>query len=117
MTSATQATLRLNNAYPMPTLGVGFWQIPAGRETVTSATAALRAGFRLFDVSESDRNEKGVGRALRNSGLRRSQVFIQTKLNAAVKTYEETLLHFETSLKRLGVDYVDSYLIHAPWPS
>ena len=116
MTSATQATLRLNNAYPMPTLGVGFWQIPAGRETVTSATAALRAGFRLFDVSESDRNEKGVGRALRNSGLRRSQVFIQTKLNAAVKTYEETLLHFETSLKRLGVDYVDSYLIHAPWP-
>lgn len=116
MTSATQATLRLNNAYPMPTLGVGFWQIPAGRETVTSATAALRAGFRLFDVSESDRNEKGVGRALHNSGLRRSQVFIQTKLNAAVKTYEETLLHFETSLKRLGVDYVDSYLIHAPWP-
>lgn len=116
MTSATQATLRLNNAYPIPTLGVGFWQIPAGRETVTSATAALRAGFRLFDVSESDRNEKGVGRALHNSGLRRSQVFIQTKLNAAVKTYEETLLHFETSLKRLGVDYVDSYLIHAPWP-
>lgn len=116
MTSATQATLRLNNAYPMPTLGVGFWQIPAGRETVTSATAALRAGFRLFDVSESDRNEKGVGRALHNSGLRRSQVFIQTKLTADVKTYEETLLHFETSLKRLGVEYVDSYLIHAPWP-
>lgn len=116
MTSATQATLHLNNAYPMPTLGVGFWQIPAGRETVTSATAALRAGFRLFDVSESDRNEKGVGRALHNSGLRRSQVFIQTKLTADVKTYEETLLHFETSLKRLGVDYVDSYLIHAPWP-
>lgn len=116
MTSATQATLRLNNAYPMPTLGVGFWQIPAGRETVTSATAALRAGFRLFDVSESDRNEKGVGRALHNSGLHRSQVFIQTKLTADVKTYEETLLHFETSLKRLGVDYVDSYLIHAPWP-
>ena len=116
MTSATQATLRLNNAYPMPTLGVGFWQIPAGRETVTSATAALRAGFRLFDVSESDRNEKGVGRALHNSGLRRSQVFIQTKLTADVKTYEETLLHFEMSLKRLGVDYVDSYLIHAPWP-
>ena len=116
MTSATHATLRLNNAYPMPTLGVGFWQIPAGRETVTSATAALRAGFRLFDVSESDRNEKGVGRALHNSGLHRSQVFIQTKLTADVKTYEETLLHFETSLKRLGVDYVDSYLIHAPWP-
>lgn len=116
MTATTQATLRLNNAYPMPTVGVGFWQIPAGRETVTSATAALRAGFRLFDVSESDRNEKGVGRALHNSGLRRSQVFIQTKLTADVKTYEETLLHFETSLKRLGVDYVDSYLIHAPWP-
>lgn len=116
MTATTQATLRLNNAYPIPTVGVGFWQIPAGRETVTSATAALRAGFRLFDVSESDRNEKGVGRALHNSGLRRSQVFIQTKLTADVKTYEETLLHFETSLKRLGVDYVDSYLIHAPWP-
>lgn len=116
MTATTQATLHLNNAYPMPTLGVGFWQIPAGRETVTSATAALRAGFRLFDLSESDRNEKGVGRALHNSGLRRSQVFIQTKLTADVKTYEETLLHFETSLKRLGVDYVDSYLIHAPWP-
>lgn len=116
MTATTQATLRLNNAYPMPSVGVGFWQIPAGRETVTSATAALRAGFRLFDLSESDRNEKGVGRALHNSGLRRSQVFIQTKLTADVKTYEETLLHFETSLKRLGVDYVDSYLIHAPWP-
>lgn len=116
MTATTQATLRLNNAYPIPSVGVGLWQIPAGRETVTSATTALRAGFRLFDLSESDRNEKGVGRALHNSGLRRSQVFIQTKLTADVKTYEETLLHFETSLKRLGVDYVDSYLIHAPWP-
>ena len=106
----------LNNGVKIPAIGFGTWQVADGEEGYTSCLAALKAGYRHIDTAFAYGNEPSVARALRDSGLSRDEVFITTKLPSDVKDYDGTKAHFEASLKNLDTDYIDLYLIHAPWP-
>ena len=106
----------LNNGVKIPAIGFGTWQVADGEEGYTSCLAALKAGYRHIDTAFAYGNEPSVARALRDSGLSRDDVFITTKLPSDVKDYDGTKAHFEASLKNLDTDYIDLYLIHAPWP-
>jgi diketogulonate reductase-like aldo/keto reductase len=113
---ALKTTLTLSNGVIVPLLGFGTWQIPDGEAAYTATLAALAAGYRHIDTAAAYRNEASVGRAIKDSGIPRSEIFITTKLESHLKNYEQTLIEFEQSRQRLGVDYIDLYLIHAPWP-
>jgi 2,5-diketo-D-gluconate reductase A len=104
--------LALNNGVQMPLLGFGVYQIPAD-ETEQAVTDALGAGYRLLDTAESYGNEEAVGRAIADSGVPRDELFVTTKL--WIHSGEEAAKRaFASSLDRLGLDYVDLYLIHQP---
>jgi diketogulonate reductase-like aldo/keto reductase len=109
-------TLTLRNGVVIPLLGFGTWQIKDGEEAYTSTLAALSAGYRHIDTAAAYRNESSIGRAIKDSGIPRDQLFITTKLESHLKNYEQTFVEFEQSRQRLGLDYIDLYLIHAPWP-
>ena len=109
-------TYKLYNGVEIPKVGFGTWQIPNGEIAINACTDALKAGYIHIDTAEVYGNEESVRKAIEKLGLKRSDVFITTKLPANIKTYDEALKHFDESLKRLGTDYVDLYLIHAPWP-
>lgn len=111
-----QETMTLSNGVKIPLLGFGTWQIKEGEEAYTSTLAALAAGYRHIDTAAAYQNEPSVGRAIKDSGIPRSEIFITTKLQSHLKDYEQTFIEFEASRQRLGVDYLDLYLIHAPWP-
>jgi diketogulonate reductase-like aldo/keto reductase len=98
----------------MPLLGLGVWQMAAGRETEQAVEWALEAGYRHIDTAALYRNEESVGAAVRRSGLPREQVFVTTKLLPQRASAERELA---ASLQRLQLDYVDLYLIHWPAPS
>jgi diketogulonate reductase-like aldo/keto reductase len=108
--------LKLRNGVLVPVLGFGTWQIKDGEEAYASTLAALAAGYRHIDTAAAYRNESSIGRAIKDSGIPRSQLFITTKLESHLKDYKQTLVEFEQSRQRLGLDYIDLYLIHAPWP-
>lgn len=106
----------LNDGTTIPQLGFGVFQIPD--EKVASAVAtALEAGYRSVDTAAVYRNETGTGRAVAASGLLRSEVYVTTKLWNSEQGYDSTLRAFDASLERLGMDYVDLYLIHWPVPA
>lgn len=105
----------LNNGVKMPVIGFGTWQVKDGEETYASVKEALRVGYRHIDTAEAYKNEVSVGRALRDSGIPRADIFVTTKLNNPHTTYEAAKNAIEASLKRLGLEYVDQYLIH--WPN
>lgn len=107
---------RLSNGVEIPKIGFGTWQIPDGKEAYEATLWALKCGYRHIDTAYVYGNETSVAAAIRDSKIARKELFITTKLPAEVKTYQETLTYFEKSLKNLGLDYVDLYLIHAPWP-
>jgi diketogulonate reductase-like aldo/keto reductase len=114
MTDVTLATLALRNGRAMPQVGLGVWQASAGAETQTAVRSALRLGYRHIDTAKLYANEKDVGEAVRRSGLRREDVFVTTKLWNDDHGYDAALRAFDASLARLGLEYVDLYLIH--WP-
>jgi len=107
-------TVKLNNGVQMPIFGLGTWQTRKGKETQEAVLQALNVGYRLIDTASMYGNEKDVGEALRKSGLPREEVFITTKLWNSDHGYDKALAAFEESRKKLGLDYVDLYLIH--WP-
>lgn len=108
-------TFQLNNGIAIPKIAFGTWQIE--NDSVTGAVkAALSVGYRHIDTAAAYENECGVGKALRESGLRREDVFITTKIPADVKTYEGAKSVIAASLKNLGTPYIDLMLIHAPKP-
>ncbi|SMH42729.1 Aldo/keto reductase [Rathayibacter oskolensis] len=109
-------TFTLSNGVTIPKIGFGTWQIPDGPEAYDAVTEALRVGYRHLDTARGYGNEASVARALRDSGVPRDEVFITTKLPAEVKDYEGAKASFETTMAALELDYVDLYLIHAPWP-
>ncbi|MFZ9197179.1 MAG: aldo/keto reductase [Bacilli bacterium] len=109
-------TKTLSNGVVIPLLGFGTWQIKEGEDAYSSTLAALTAGYRHIDTAAAYRNETSVGRAIKDSGIPRNQIFITTKLESHLKDYQQTFTEFEQSRIRLGVDYIDLYLIHAPWP-
>ena len=107
--------ITLNNGVSMPMLGYGVYQIPDADICESCVSAALAAGYRHIDTAAAYVNEEAVGKALRRSGLQRDEVFLTTKLWLQNMGYEETKAAFASSLKRLGTDYVDLYLIHQPF--
>ncbi|WP_027342312.1 aldo/keto reductase [Hamadaea tsunoensis] len=108
-------TVTLNNGTVMPQLGFGVWQVPDD-EAYKAVTAALAAGYRSIDTAKLYFNEEGVGRALAESGVPRADLFVTTKLWNDEHDYDKALRAFDTSLAKLGLDYVDLYLIHWPVP-
>ena len=101
----------LDDGNEIPALGLGVWQVPNGPECVDAVLWALELGYRHVDTAQAYGNEESVGEALRRSGIRREEVFVTTKFNPSGKDATRELGH---SLERMGVDYVDLYLIH--WP-
>ncbi|MCU1530253.1 MAG: oxidoreductase [Frondihabitans sp.] len=108
-------SIRLNDGNSIPQLGLGVYKVDDDGAERASSTA-LEVGYRHLDTAEYYGNEAGVGRALRSSGLPRDDVFVTTKVWNDQQGYESTLLSFDRSMKRLGLDVVDLYLIHWPAP-
>ncbi|CAM3133305.1 diketogulonate reductase-like aldo/keto reductase [Sporolactobacillus spathodeae] len=106
--------ITLRNGVTMPGLGLGVWRVPDGEPVIHSVLNGLEAGYRMIDTAERYHNERGVGEAIRRSGIARDQLFITSKLWNDDQGYESTLRAYDTSLKKLGLDYLDLYLIH--WP-
>jgi diketogulonate reductase-like aldo/keto reductase len=106
----------LNNGVEMPQLGFGVWQVPDD-EAQTAVAQALEAGYRSIDTAAIYGNEEGTGRAIAASGVPREDLFVTTKLWNKDQGYDSTLRAFDTSLAKLGLEYVDLYLIHWPMPA
>ncbi len=107
-------TIRLASGASIPQLGLGVWQSPQGAPTRDAVTAALRVGYRHIDTARVYRNEPDVGAAVRESDIPRDQIFVTTKLWNDDQGYDSALRAFDASLGRLGLEYIDLYLLH--WP-
>ena len=109
-------TFTLAGDVAIPKIGFGTWQIPDGSEAYDAVRSALDAGYRHIDTALAYGNEESVGRAVRDSGVDRGEIFITTKLPAEIKDAEGARRAFEKSQRGLDLGVVDLYLIHAPWP-
>ena len=105
----------LNNGVKMPILGFGVFQIEDAKECEEAVYNALKTGYRLIDTAAAYKNEEVVGRAIKRSGIPREEIFVTTKLWVSDANYEKAKLAFETSLKKLNLEYIDLYLIHQPF--
>ncbi|MEN3583387.1 MULTISPECIES: aldo/keto reductase [unclassified Streptomyces] len=108
--------ITLNNGVEMPQLGLGVWQVPDD-EAERTISAALEAGYRSVDTASFYENEAGTGKALAASGIPREDLFVTTKLWNSDQGHDAALRAFDRSLTKLGLDYVDLYLIHWPMPA
>ena len=115
-TPSTNPAVTLNNGVVMPLIGFGVFQVPP-EATAKVVSSALQAGYRSIDTAAVYDNEVGTGDAIRASGLPRGDVFLTTKLWNDEQGYDSTLAAFDASLGRLGVDFVDLYLVHWPCPA
>lgn len=106
----------LSNGVTIPEIGFGTWQIPDGEVCYNACKWALEAGYRHIDTAHAYENEQSVGRAVKDSGIPREEIFITTKLPSHIKTYDGAMEYFNQSLNNLDCGYIDLYLIHAPWP-
>lgn len=113
-----QSTVVLNNGVHMPQFGLGVYLVKEGDEVLRSVKSAIKYGYRSIDTAAAYRNEEGVGQAVREAiqenGLRREDLFITSKVWNDEQGYESTLKAFDNSMQRLGLDYLDLYLVH--WP-
>ncbi|SEW06974.1 Aldo/keto reductase [Chitinophaga sp. YR573] len=107
--------VKLNNGVEMPILGFGVFQVTDLAECERSVIDAIETGYRLIDTAQSYMNEEAVGKAIKQSGIAREELFITTKLWIQANGYEGTKKAFENSLKKLQLDYLDLYLIHQPF--
>lgn len=107
--------IRLNSSSEIPVIGLGTYKTEDGEEVTRAVEWALEAGYRMIDTAAVYGNEKGVGRAIKSSGIPREELFVTTKLWNRDQGYEQTLSAVDASLTRLGLDTVDLYLVH--WPS
>jgi 2,5-diketo-D-gluconate reductase A len=109
-------SIRLNNGVEIPQFGYGVFQVPPD-ETAQAVRAAFGAGYRHIDTAQGYGNEEGVGQAIRESGIPRDEIFVTTKLTNSRHGYDEALRAMDDSLKALGLDQVDLFLIHWPRPA
>ena len=105
----------LNNGVQIPVIGLGVYKAQEGEEVENAVTWALGKGYRLIDTASVYGNEVGVGKSIQESGIKREDIFVTTKLANIDQGYENTLKAIDTSLKNLNLSYIDLYLIH--WPS
>lgn len=110
-----QDTFVLNNGVRVPVIGFGTWLMPDEETTVEIIDDAIRDGYRHIDTAEYYKNEKSIGEAVKKSGLKREDLFITSKVWNTDSGYDKTMAAFERTLKNLGTDYLDLYLIH--WPA
>ncbi len=108
-------SITLNDGTSIPAVGFGTFLIPADGSTYTAVLEALRSGYRHIDTATAYYNEEEVGKAVRDSGIPREEVFITSKLWVSHFGYEKALLGIDRSLKKLGMDYMDLYLLHQPY--
>ena len=105
----------LNNGVKAPALAYGTWLIK-NENAANCVKMAIEAGYRHIDTAQAYRNEEGVGEGIRQSGIKREDIFITSKVQAEIKSYKKAKASIDESLKRLGVDYIDLMLIHCPQP-
>lgn len=115
MMTNTVPNVTLNNGVEMPILGFGVFQVPDPAECERSVRDAIDVGYRLLDTAASYGNEEAVGAAIRNHGIKRSDLFVTTKLWIEDASYEGAKAAFERSMNKLQLDYLDLYLIHQPY--
>jgi diketogulonate reductase-like aldo/keto reductase len=113
--TTTVPTVTLNNGVEMPILGFGVFQVPDPAECERSVRDAIDVGYRLLDTAASYGNEEAVGAAIKGHGIDRSELFVTTKLWVQDASYEGAKAAFERSINKLGLDYLDLYLIHQPY--
>ncbi|MEH7156481.1 aldo/keto reductase [Neobacillus drentensis] len=109
-----QSTTTLNNGVKMPWFGLGVFKVDEGPELVNTVKTAIQHGYRSIDTAAIYGNQEGVGRGIKESGIAREELFITSKVWNADLGYDSTLAAYQTSLDKLGLDYLDLYLIH--WP-
>jgi diketogulonate reductase-like aldo/keto reductase len=112
--SDLHGTVELKNGVPMPYFGLGVFQVHDGEEVKQSVKYALSAGYRHIDTASLYGNERGVGQAMRESGVPRKEIFVTSKIWNSDQGYANTLRAFDVSMKLLGFEYLDLYLVH--WP-
>ncbi len=105
----------LNNGCKIPCVGFGTWQTPDGETAVQSVLKAIETGYRHIDTAAAYGNEKGVGDAIKKSGINREELFVTSKLWNADRGYDKTLAAFEATMDKLQLETLDLYLIH--WPA
>lgn len=114
-TYAGQPVIRLNNGIDIPALGFGVWQIEDQKVCEDTVVKAIQTGYRMIDTAAIYQNEVGVGKAIQNSGVKREELFITSKLWVQDFGYEKAKAAFQKTLDRLQLDYLDMYLIHWPY--
>lgn len=107
--------VKLNNGVEMPQLGFGVFQVPDLSQAEEAVTNALQAGYRLIDTATAYQNEEAVGRAIQKSGIKREEIFVTSKLWVSDFTYDRAKKGIDASLEKLGLDYMDLYLLHQPY--
>lgn len=113
---AVSDTYKLSNGVDIPCVGFGTWQTPNGEVAIQSVKEALAAGYRHIDTAADYGNEEGVGIAIRESGVPREEIFVTTKLQNRMHGYDNTMAAFEQSMRLLGLETLDLYLVHWPNP-
>lgn len=108
-------TITLNNGIKAPLLALGTWLMD-NDEAEKAVKEAIKLGYRHIDTAQAYGNEEGVGRGIKNSGIRREEIFVTTKVAAELKDYDSVKKSIDESLKRLGLDYIDLLIIHSPQP-
>jgi diketogulonate reductase-like aldo/keto reductase len=114
--SITQENFVLSNGVKMPKLGIGTYKLQPGDETYHAVLTSLKLGIRHIDTAIVYHNEISVGQAIRDSGIPREDLFVTSKLPPHIKNHQGVMRMFERSLKNLGLDYIDAYIINAPAP-
>jgi diketogulonate reductase-like aldo/keto reductase len=109
-------TYTLSNGDQIPKIGFGTWLLKEGDECYNAVADALRLGYRHIDTARAYDNEASVGRAVHDSGIPREEIYVTSKLPAEAKDCNKAHEEFETTMSEIGLDYLDLYLIHAPWP-
>lgn len=110
-----QETYTLNNSVPIPKIGLGTWLIDNNR-VAQAVRDAVELGYRHIDTAQAYENEPGVGEGVRTCGLPREQIFVTSKVAAEAKTYEAAMESIDETLRKMGLDYLDMMIIHAPQP-